>query len=409
VSDSKDDSSTFRPRMGRGHRARDRAASGTFRNALLAHLGRGRNASVRRAVARPRFESHRPDARRVVIKARVVRLTAHGAKAAALHLRYIERDGVEKDGARGVLYGADGPVQRTTFEEPRLGERHQFRLIVSPEDAAELDLTDYVRRLMARVEQDLGRPVEWAAVNHHDTGHPHAHIVIRGVDRDGRELRLERSYISNGVRWRAQELATEDLGPRLEVQIRRSRAREITLERFTSLDSELERCAKEHRVELRTFHRSAPDDRATLAGRLERLEAMRLAERVSPSAWQLVEGWQTRLREMGERGDILKQIHRAIRGDPSRYHVVREGQELPGDSGGAARVLAGRVASKGLSDELKGGFYAVIETPHGAAYHVPLDARTAEALREGDLVTFTTRPEAAVRPVDRMIAERART
>jgi len=155
----------------------------------------------------------------VVIKARVVRLTAYGAKAAALHLRYIERDGVEKDGSKGVLYGPDGPVERKTFEEPRPREKHQFRFIVSPEDAGELDLTANVRRLMTRVEQDLGRKVEWAAVNHHDTGHPHAHIVVRGIDRGGQELRFERSYIATGMRWRAQEIATQELGPRHEFEL----------------------------------------------------------------------------------------------------------------------------------------------------------------------------------------------
>jgi hypothetical protein len=65
------------------------------------------------------------------------------------------------------------------------------------------------------------------------------------------------------------------------------------------------------------------------------------------------------------------------------------------------------VASKGLSDELKGSFYVVLETPTGHAYHLPLDARTAEELRPGDIVTFATRREAAVRPVDREIAQAA--
>jgi type IV secretory pathway VirD2 relaxase len=104
-----------------------------------------------------------------VVKAHVVRLTATGAKAASLHLRYIERDGVEKDGSNGVLYTADGSIGADVFEQPRLDEKHQFRLIVSPEDAGELELTDFVRRLMARVERDLDRRLEWAAVNHHDT------------------------------------------------------------------------------------------------------------------------------------------------------------------------------------------------------------------------------------------------
>jgi type IV secretory pathway VirD2 relaxase len=141
--------------------------------------------------------AQRPDAgaRRVIIKAHLLRMNASGAKAAALHVRYIERDGVEKDGSKGALYDADGPARAEAFEQPRLGEKHRFRLIVSPEDAAELDLTDYVRRLMATVERDVDRKLEWAAVNHHDTGHPHVHIVIRGVDRDGREVRLDRGYI----------------------------------------------------------------------------------------------------------------------------------------------------------------------------------------------------------------------
>jgi len=213
-------------RSSKGSQARPRS----FRGQLLARLsGAGaRRASKGHAVG---ARAHRPDARRVVIKAHVVRLTANGAKAAALHLRYIERDGVEQDGSKGALYGPDGPVQRETFEQPRPGEAHQFRFIVSPEDASELDLTAYVRRLMDRVERDLGRGVEWAAVNHFDTDHPHAHVVVRGVGRDGHELRLDRSYIATGMRWRAQELATEELGPRREHEIQRVRAKEVSQER----------------------------------------------------------------------------------------------------------------------------------------------------------------------------------
>jgi len=396
--------------MGRGRRAPSRDGSGSFRGALLARVGRGRVARGRAAGAglRAYSKAHRPDARRVVVKAHVQRLTARGAQAAALHLRYIDRDGVEKDGSKGVLYDADGSVRRETFEQPRLGESHQFRLIVSPEDAAQLDLTGYVRRLMAQVERDLGRRVEWAAVNHYNTEHPHAHLVVRGVDRQGRELRFDRSYIANGLRWRAQEIATEELGPRHEYEIRRARAREVTRERFTSLDRELERCAKDHRVELGSLHRSAADHRSSLVGRLEQLERFGLAERVSPSAWQFVEGWQAQLRDLGSRGDILKQIHTAIRGDPSRYGIVRVGDALPTNGADTPSVLWGRVASKGLSDELKGDFYAVLETPTGAAYHVPLDRRSAEELRTGDLVSFTTRPEPAVRPIDRHISAVAR-
>jgi len=331
-------------------------------------------------------------------------MTASGAKAAALHLRYVEREGVEKDGSKGVLYSVDGPARARHFEQPRVGEKHQFRLIVSPEDAGELDLTDYVRRLMAEMEKDLGRRLEWAAVNHFDTGHPHVHIVLRGVDRDGREVRLDRGYISNGLRWRAQELATEELGPRLERDFHRAHANEVTQSRLTSLDRELERRAKDNRVEARS--RSRRIDESTLVARLEYLRALRLAERVGPTAWTLMPGWQDELRELGSRGDIIKQIHRAVSGDPNRYRIVRPGQPLEPDTPQA--IVTGRVASKGLSDELKGAYFAVIESPTGVAYHVSLDARSAEQLRPGDVVSLGTKPKEPVRTVDREIAEAAR-
>jgi type IV secretory pathway VirD2 relaxase len=393
----------FQPRMGRrSGRASER--SGSFRNDVLAAMRGGSRRSLRsrRPLPRSRVAVRAParDARRVVAKAHYLRMTATGAKAATLHLRYIERDGVEKDGSKGVPYSSDGPARALDFETPRPGEKHQFRLIVSPEDAGELDLTAYVQGLMAAMEKDLGRRLEWAAVNHFDTDHPHAHIVVRGVDRKGREVRLDRGYISNGLRWRAQELATEELGPRPEHDIRRAKANEVTQNRFTSLD----RRAKDGHVQARSRARGV--DESTLIARLEHLRALRLAERVGTTAWTLSPGWQDELRQLGSRGDIIKQIHRAVSGDPSRYRIVRPGQLLDPDKPEA--TITGRVASKGLSDELKGAYFAIVETPTGTAYHLPLSARSAEQVRPGDIVSLTTKPAEPIRPVDHEIAEAAR-
>ena len=378
----------------------------TLRNALLRRLRRG--AASPRAKALGAAAGQGANARRVVIKAHVARLTARGAKAAALHLRYIQRDGVERDGSKGILYDAQGPVRPEAFEGPRPGENHQFRVIISPEDASEMDLTAFVRRLMARVEGDVGRNLEWAAVNHHNTDHPHAHVVIRGVDRDGREVRLDRAYISSGMRWRAQEIATEELGPRHELDIRRALGKELTQDRFTSLDRELARRMDGDRVRVGRRGSEGAVDESLVVGRIEHLETVRLAERMSQTEWALAPGWQQTLREWGDRGDIIKQIHAAVSGDPARYHVVRAGKPLEPDRAAGERVVTGRVADKGLSDELRGASYAVIETPTGHAYHAPLDARSAEELGRGDWVSFTTKPEAAVRSVDRHIADVAR-
>jgi type IV secretory pathway VirD2 relaxase len=400
----------FRPRIGRTDRARERVASSPLRLATLVRRGHGRLGGKSAATLPPTAGfGPRQSARRVVVKAHVQKLGGHGAQAAARHLRYIERDGVEKDGSPGVLYGPEGTVARETFEQPRLGERHQFRFIVSPEDARDLDLTDYVRDLMKRVECDLGRSLEWAAVNHHDTEHPHAHVIVRGVCREGRQLRMDRAYIARGLRWSAQELVTERLGPRLEVEIRRTREREVTQERFTSLDREIEQAAPERRVDAKSLaERRGRPEPALLIRRLKQLESFGLAEKVAPSGWVLAENWQRRLRELGERGDILKQMHRALHGgDAERFHVVRPGQGLPDGQGGVEeRTFVGRVVRKGLGDELNGRtFYAVIETPTGDAYHLTVAARVADTLRVGDLVSFGTKREPAVHPVDRRLAE----
>jgi type IV secretory pathway VirD2 relaxase len=350
----------------------------------------------------------RRHARRVVIQAHVQRLTAHGAKAAALHLAYIERDGAGMEGSAAVLYGPDGPVPRSRFEQPRVGETHQFWFMISPEDSSAFDLEKYVRELMRKVERELGRSLEWAAANHWDTDHPHAHVVVRGVDLQGRRVLMSRQYISHGMRETAQALANEFLGPRLEHEIQRTREKEVIQERLTSLDRELDRCANDNMVDAEGVRRRARDDQEAghLLGRLGHLERLGVAERMSPAAWKLAPNWQKHLRDLGERGDIVKQLHRAMRaGDPGRFHTVRPGQGLPDGRGGVEeRMMVGRVAAKGLEDESKSIWYAVLETPTGGAYHVRLSARQAELTRTGDLVSFGTKRDAAVRPVDRHIA-----
>src|ERR1019366_6675028 len=165
----------------------------------------------------------------------------------------------------------------------------------SPEDGEELDMPSYVRRFMAQGEKDIGRRLDWAAVNHHDTDNPHAHIVVRGVDRDGRSVRFDREYISNGIRSRAQELATLDLGPRTQLDLQRARSKEVGQDRFTSLDRDIERRAVDGIVTLRADPRTRVDP-VTLTARMQHLEPLRLAERVSGDSWRMTPACAAHLR-----------------------------------------------------------------------------------------------------------------
>ena len=250
--------------------------------------------------------------RRVIIKSRIVRLAGKGAGAARAHMRYVERDGTTRDGARGQLYGAEADkVDGKTFLEKGEGDRHQFRFIVSPEDGADYeDLKPLTRRLMARVEEDLGTQLDWVAVDHFNTGHPHTHIIVRGKDDAGRDLVIAREYLTQGMRERAAELVDLDLGPRSIDAVRENLRGEIEQERLTSIDRTLLRDADAARLVSATERDAF--DQTLRAGRLRKLERLGLAEEICASTWRLAPDLADTLTRMGERGDIIRTMQRAF-------------------------------------------------------------------------------------------------
>jgi hypothetical protein len=180
----------------------------------------------------------RGGSRRAVIKVRIAKLKAGNLAAPRAHMRHIQRDGVDRCGEPGKLYGPDADeVDVGQFTERCEGDRHQFRIIVSPDDGDQLqNLQPFVRDLMQQMERDLETKLDWVAVDHHNTGHPHAHVVIRGKDEQGHDLIMARDYVTHGIRQRASELLTLELGPEDEFEQQLKLAREVEVDRFTRLD-----------------------------------------------------------------------------------------------------------------------------------------------------------------------------
>jgi len=177
----------FNPKMGRREPYRSfRQRLGRLPPLFGRWGSKASNGAPRRSTIAVR-EPHRL-ARRCVVKGRYVKTTARSHEAMMKHLGYLERDGVERDGSPGELYGADDAFSAEEFGLPLAHEQRQFRFIVSPEDGDQMDLTGFARRFMSQVEKDTGRRLIWAAVNHYNTDNPHVHVVIRGLDRDGDEV-----------------------------------------------------------------------------------------------------------------------------------------------------------------------------------------------------------------------------
>jgi type IV secretory pathway VirD2 relaxase len=63
--------------------------------------------------------------------------------------------------------------------------------------------------------------LDWIAVDHHNTGHPHTHILVRGVTEDGKTLNIAGDYIAYGIRERASEIVTRELGRQSELEVRK--------------------------------------------------------------------------------------------------------------------------------------------------------------------------------------------
>lgn len=358
-------------------------------------FGRGRVAA---GMAGGRLGAH---ARRVVIKARFVVLRKAGANSVSTHLRYIERDGVTRDGQRGQAYGPDtDTADLQAFEERGRGDRHQFRFIVSAEDAVDLeDLRGFTRQLMQRMAVDLETPLDWVAVDHWDTDNPHTHIVLNGRTAGKEDLLIAPDYLAHGMRMRASEIATEWLGPRTEAEIRQGLQREVGQQRLTGLDRALLRQAVANTVNLT----GRPEDRlhqSLLRARLQRLEAMALAGRVDANRWRLAPDMARTLTAMGEREEALDTMRRALKGQ--QRECVLEGA--------STTLVIGRIAGKGLADELHDRGYVVVDGIDGRAYYVKLTkgANLAELQNMPIGGIVEVKPRGQPRAVDRAISTLAR-
>jgi type IV secretory pathway VirD2 relaxase len=358
-----------------------------------ARLGRGHTAA--------RFTNHslQPGSRRVTIKTRLVNLKQAGARSTSTHLRYIEREGVGRTGEPGQAYGATtDKADLAAFEEQGRGDRHQFRFIVSPEDAAQLDdLRSYSRHLMSRMEADLGTHLDWVAVDHWNTDNPHTHIVLRGKDDTGQDLIISRDYIAHGMRERAAGLATEWLGLRTELEMQQSLQRETNQERWTSLDRSLQRSAQAGVVQLNPSTRDPVhlQQRQLLIGRLQYLQRMGLANETATSMWTIDPKAEQVLRNMGERGDIVRTMQRAMGGMQRELAVFTAGEQIGS--------IIGRVTAKGMADELYDRGYLVVDGLDNKAHYVALGAK-AELAQYPLGSVVEVRGSVEVRAADKTIA-----
>tara|TARA_R110000823_G_scaffold37932_1_gene102550 strand:- start:45 stop:1949 length:1905 start_codon:yes stop_codon:yes gene_type:complete len=394
----------FTPRPGRIRSTGSGGRAKTYLTRMTKALSSA--GGVRRTALPPRTRvGSRGGQRRVIVKARIVRMSASSVAALAAHIGYIRRDAALEEKDRGKLFDAmSEDANASDLVKSITDDRHHFRFIVSPEDGAEMaDLKPFVRDLVSQMETDLGTRLEWVGAVHHDTGRSHAHLVIRGRRDDGSDLVMPRAYISHGIRERAEDLITLELGPETRLEQERKLNAEVAAERVTRIDHFIARQnSPEHEFRLK----DNPSQYRTLhAARLRTLERLGLAEKLGAGRWQMKENFREVLRGLSERHDIIKTMNRALAGRSDRRFdtdVIFDKSDPDG------RSVTGAVLQTGLTGEAHDRAYAIIDGMDGRAVFVELGvAGEVEEVKRGAIVTVSA-PNLEPKPSDITIERIAR-
>ena len=195
-------------------------------------------------------------------------------------------------------------------------------------------------------------------------------MLFAGNDELDRDLIIAREYITHGMRERAAEIVTLDLGPRSDLEIEDRLRQQVEQERLTDLDRSLRREAGAD-GSVRSGGGGGDAFRQSLrAGRLQKLSKLGLAEEIAPGHWKLADDLETTLRRMGERGDIIKTMHREM----AAQKVTRNAGDYaiydPADP--KAERIVGRVVARGLSDEDQDRHYLIVDGVDGRTHYIDI-------------------------------------
>ena len=337
-------------------------------------------------------------ARRVMIKARVHRLSGSGVGTQLAHISYLERDGAGKDKDPAEFYddvseGLDGQ----DWLQKHADERHHFRFIVSPEDGEKLQkLKPFIRDLVSQMEIDLETKLDWVAVDHFNTEHPHTHIVISGKRDNGKDLVISKDYLSHGMRERGSALLTRELGLQTKAELAAKLERETGQRKLTRMDRILMReMDRNGAINLDNLRRNRP----YYQKRLNTLKSMGLARHQFGGKWSVDDQLDVALNALEKSDTIAVRIERAV--SSAGLDRISAHEQGPFNYNHAVR---GRLLKVGYDDELMDRRYAIVDGLDGRVHHFDLGTSFPKDLKPGDMLEIKSRSPGAL-GMDQTIAD----
>lgn len=301
------------------------------------------------------------------------------------HGRYLARESATKENdGKDAGFGRDDravDVASQLENWQKAGDDRLWKLIVSPEFGDRLDLPCLSRDLLERMAKDLGTDLQWIAVEHYNTEHPHVHIAIRGRRDDGGALRMGRQYVQQGIRNIAEHLCTRQLGYRTQLDAAEAEQREIAEKRFTSIDRQFMKGAQEITFTDGRQYLAVETDRFREQHKFARLAVLQrvgLAESTGTGTWLIRRDFEQVLRAMQRTADRQKAL--------AAHGALLSDERLPIEALDLSRTttVEGRVLVHG-QEEQSGRSYLILESTQAKVYFIPYTPEMEEARSRGEL------------------------
>lgn len=264
------------------------------------------------------------------------------------HGKYLERDGTQKDGSPAQPFGSAVDKHGSLNEAMKVfaaDDKIMWKAVISPEFGERVDLKKLVNGYVRVMEKELHTKLEWAAVAHYNTGHPHIHLLIRGKDETGKELRLSPDWLKDRARAIGEEETTKQIGHRTEKDIQLAKERMVDADRWTPMDKQIVVEAEKGKGFVAGYDNSrSAHDQHLISARMAHLAKLGLAKRDGLD-WAVRPDIEPALRQIGQLQDRTKMLHEHQAMLTEKHAVAQVHIKPP-----VGTVIAGRVVGGGLNE-----------------------------------------------------------
>lgn len=278
----------------------------------------------------------------------------HYSRSMAAHKeqinRYLVKEGKGKDGQMPTLYGTPQDEYRKNMVEKN------FRIFLSPASNT-IPLEALAKKFVSSLETQTGYKLYWVAAEHYDTAHHHAHLLINGQDKNGRDVFFPPDMVKTFMREAARNICTSLVGSRTKEDIAKEKDGQITASRYIWLDEKIKERLIENKLQLTSKDRR----NESLINRLDHLMDLQLC-RYENDKYLFIQEWDKKLRTNGRYNAFLS-ARKELKYTREQNLVLYDGSK---------GVISGVVTKIYKTDEVSDNHAILLESIDGNAYFIPM-------------------------------------